>query len=527
MRRILGVLVSVGAVFWTVPSGAQEIVAPLDPCTVVPSLQYCSMEAGDLTAAAALERIDTEFDNIQAREARQKRPPRPGAPSSPNEAARKFALDSVGYAALSSDHPVYVRLRDRALSLVEGAETWDGPSYVAARQFGQIAHQAGDRPAAFDTIRLRVTAIRGRGSDDPWFRSHRDLVEHITHREAWFQTAKDAALFGDYETALKILDEGHAAHPPGISRANLEVAQIHLTSGKHRYAEFAASLAIKSAPQEPQLAHGILNDPDLKARLLLIESRLAQAKDVAAETERLQQSLMHRYAPLPLHGQALLYMGEKLALLLPAAARAFVADGRVIHAIAEPDRVTPSPFEIAACQALADDACLADVAVRAEQRLTDRRQSWEWEEVASAYALAGDFASARRLLQGFDSGDCFQFTTFDALQRAFQDANFDEANRWLSAWLACQWEFEPNFNTGFGVGGNRWARLSNAYTRLAKEFLGRGHQAQAVQAARAAFGLAIEADVTWNERWLWFRAADLGSAYGGALGVLLTAEEGS
>lgn len=185
--------------------------------------------------------------------------------------------------------------------------------------------------------------------------------------------------------------------------------------------------------------------------------------------------------------------------------------------------------EAQACAALKDKACLLSIAKEKEAMLKEGDE-YLLDNVAKSYVAAEDYSAAERIIrmrsiEASASNECFRFARYSGAVRLVVEGNFVKAGEWLDDWVRCQAHNEPNWETGYGEGGNLWSDLSIAYSSLSRAQAKTDDIIAARENAEIALLLAIEAESTWRVQYVGYRAKDLGAAYGAAYGAFVALED--
>lgn len=285
-----------------------------------------------------------------------------------------------------------------------------------------------------------------------------------------------------------------------------------------------ARLALNKAPSEFCKKIAPFESKRIPAHFSLIESLAKQSKEFSEEANKLRRDITAFCTYLSGHAFAFFSTAEDLAQFAPAVARDFITVGRLIQeADSESQTMTSRDTEAAACKAVGDKSCLLEIARYEEEQLNKENSYWA-DQVANSYVDAGDFDSAERIFANFGikhGGECFRFSRIFGIDRMIIEGEFARANRWLADWLQCRADNLPNYETGFGEGGNLWSDLAVAYASLSRAQTEKGMIEEAQQSAVNSLLLAIETENTWRVEYLPYRAVGLGEAYGSAYGAFI------
>ena len=516
MRRFIVLLI--GSVLVIGSAEAQGLDGDKPPiCKIASSLAICELKSTEQTySQLARERLDSEFATLNE--------------DDPNF-GRSYALKSFSAADLSSSSQSYKHLRDRALITSFAAEAETGQRYFSLSNVGQVAKRAGDKRTALLTINERLILVRNRPDDQDWNQYFADVVTTTTKEQAWTELSVDAVNFGDLKKAKSIIQDAYPDQKKPSFRYLLGLSRVENIAGNHDAAESSARAALKAAPYtfcEKSVEERVEQVLELEAHLILIESLVAQEKSYLNEANKYRRELTSECTYLSRHTQNFYSAATDLAEFAPELAREFFDAGFLIDQVdAEEDVLTGNYFKEEACKALQDLNCLRAFAKQKESALIENNL-YRYDSVAMAFIEARDFDSAERIMLLTAEGDdqCFRFSRHFGIRKLIESGYLGRAKKWLEDWTVCRTLSErPNWQTGFGDGGNLWSELAVAYARLSKALYDASMFEEAYSMAANSLATAIETENTWRVDYLGYRANDLGAAYGAAYGAFARLNE--
>lgn len=507
--------------FIAVASAADEGAGRAVLCKLAQTLMVCGESPGSLDTITARARLDAEFERISARS---------------DDAALDFALRSFGAAELDRRSKAYREMMDRALVAAYAAPAEGiggdkiiivdtGDRYFAFQTIGHVAFAAGDSTGALKMVKERIPLVRALPEDERWTRQYADVSTSVSKAQAYQQVARDAAAFGDLNLAQSVVKEAFGSNKNPEFEYYSNLAFVENIAKAHVQAERDARLALDKAPSEFCEKLSSFESERVSVRLDLIQSLSAQNKPYQSEARELRREITAFCTYLSGHSFNFFSLADDLAPFAPDVARDSIERGRMIEkADDEPEDFFKRMTEAQACAALNDQACLLNIATEKESMLQEGDE-YLLDDVAEAYVAARDYSSAERIMQtrlekSEKTFGCFPFARESGVAQLADDANFMKAQEWLDNWLKCQARNLPNWETGFGEGGNLWSNLSIAYSRFSRKQAKAADIGAARENAEIALLLAIEAENTWRVEYVGYRARDLGEAYGAAYGSL-------